>query len=148
MKRLLCVILSGVLALGILSGCGGNETAGNLFNKETLKSSGLDFGGLKMPLTENGDKITWMVTSEVTTLNDSYVVKKLRELTGVDLQLDILSPSSAEEKTIPETVAGEEESTGDTDEIVTETYDKSLHLSNGAPQLDPPGVSTPSVYDK
>ncbi len=98
MKRLLCVILSGVLALGILSGCGGNETAGNLFNKETLKSSGLDFGGLKMPLTENGDKITWMVTSEVTTLNDSYVVKKLRELTGVDVQLNAMPSSTATEK--------------------------------------------------
>ena len=42
----------------------------------------------------------------------------------------------------------EEKPSANMDEIVTETYDKSLHLSNGAPRLDPPGFQTPSIYDK
>lgn len=42
----------------------------------------------------------------------------------------------------------EEKPETEMDEIVTETYDKSLHLGSNAPRLDPPGVSTPSVYDK
>lgn len=41
----------------------------------------------------------------------------------------------------------EEKHDANMDEIVTETYDKSLHLSNSAPRLDPPGVQTPSIYD-
>lgn len=41
----------------------------------------------------------------------------------------------------------EENKKPEMDEIVTETYDKSLHLSNGAPRLDPPGAVTPSIYD-
>ena len=99
MKKLITAILAVSMLAACLSGCGTEKTAGNLFNEEVYKSSGLDFGGLEMPLSENGEKVTWAVTSDVTTLNDSYVVKKIRELTGVDLQLDILSPSSAEEKT-------------------------------------------------
>ena len=53
-----------------------------------------------------------------------------------------------EEKTSPEFAETEGEPKPEMDEIVTETYDKSLHLSHGAPPLDPPGVSTPSIYDK
>ena len=42
-----------------------------------------------------------------------------------------------EEKTSPEIAETEGEPKPEMDEIVTETYDKSLHLSPGAPPLDP-----------
>ncbi len=37
---------------------------------------------------------------------------------------------------------------GDDDAIVTETYDKTLHLKEGEPTLMPPGQVCPSAYDK
>ena len=97
-KFIILMMIIAVLA-GSMSGCGSTSAGKSLFNEKTLKTSGLDFGGLKMPLSETGEQITWAVTSDVTTLNDSYVVKKLRELTGVNLKLDIMTPSTAEEKT-------------------------------------------------
>lgn len=37
---------------------------------------------------------------------------------------------------------------GDEDAIVTETYDKTLHVKEGEPTLMPPGQVCPSKYDK
>ena len=100
MKRLNAVI-AAVIVISLLAGCGsgsGIPKAGKLYDDEVIKSSGLDFGGLEMPLSKDGERVTWAVNSDVTDLNDSYVVKKLREITGIDVRLDIMPPSNAAEK--------------------------------------------------
>ena len=95
MKKKLCVLMAVILALSLLAGCSEKKTASTLYNPDVVVK---DAGGLKMPLTEDDTEIRWSVTSSVYTLNDSYVIKKMREMTGVNVQLDIYPAASAMEK--------------------------------------------------
>lgn len=96
MKKIISLILVCFMVMGFFAGCANNnQNASSLYNPD-LKVG--DTGGLKIPLSENAQKITWSVSSSNNNLNDSYVVKKIKEATGIDLELVILSPSTALEK--------------------------------------------------
>ncbi len=95
MKKILCLILSVFMLASVLSGCGNKATENALYNPDVKIG---DTGGLKMPLSETGEEITWMVTSTVDGLNDSWVTKKIREVTGVNLQLMTVNSSNFKEK--------------------------------------------------
>ncbi len=98
MKKIICLVLAMIMSVAMLSGCTGGKNNGNgssLYNPD-LKIG--DTGGLKLPLTDNDDEIVWSVSSANNGMNDSFVVKKIREATGVNLKLLVLAPSVAAEK--------------------------------------------------
>lgn len=96
MKKAIYLILAILVAVGSLSGCGKPKTVSEVYDPE-VKITG-DLGGLKLPLVDENTKLTWYVKSDVTTLNDSYVLKKIRAATGIDLELLIIPLAAGNEK--------------------------------------------------
>lgn len=96
MKKVLCLFLAVVLTAGMFAGCGNNNQSSSEFYNPDIKVG--DTGGLKLPLTNSNDKIVWSVCSSNNNLNDSFVVKRLREVTGVNLELMIFPSSTQKEK--------------------------------------------------
>ena len=98
MKRILATILATILAVSVFSGC----------KKEEVSTSGLydpsvpvkDAGGLELPLCEDDTEITWSVTADFDGLNESFVLQKLRAMTGVNVQLLTFPKSAAAEKIV------------------------------------------------
>lgn len=95
MKKKLYILTAVILVLTLLGGCSGKKTTSTLYNPDVVVK---DAGGLKLPLTEDDTEIRWSVTSSVDNINDSYVIKKMREMTGVNVQLDVYPAASAMEK--------------------------------------------------
>ena len=95
MKKILCLLMSITMILTLFAGCGNNVSENSPYNPDIKVG---DTGGLKMPLTKTGEEITWSVTSQESNLNDSYVAKKLREITGVNVKLEVYPSSTAMEK--------------------------------------------------
>jgi len=97
MKKVLCLALAVVMAVSLFSGCSENKktTISAIYNPDVKVG---DTGGLELPLTESEEKVVWSVTSSQTNLNDSFVVKRLREATGVNLELLVFPSASAKEK--------------------------------------------------
>ncbi len=84
------LLLSLLLIFSILSGCADNNSGGNL----AVKGDYGDTGGLKLPLTEDGTKISALITETGNLkINDSPVVTELRKRTGINL--DVIAVSSA-----------------------------------------------------
>ena len=96
MKKVLCLMLAVIMTVAMFSGCGEKKGANNALYNPDIKIG--DTGGLEMPLSETAEEISWLLTSTVDGLNDSYVIKKIREITGVNLQVEAVSPSGATEK--------------------------------------------------
>lgn len=94
-KRIIAFGLSALMCLP-LAGCGGGGT-NTIFNEETAEKLG-DTGGLKLPLTNKSETVEWSITTSNENFNESYVAKKLREVTGVDVQFRIVPSASAKEK--------------------------------------------------
>jgi len=100
MKKILCLMLAIVLAMGIFSGCGQNEntSAIEVYSKEELTPEKIgDYGKLKLPFAK-GEKIEILVSSDISNLEDLLVVKELEKRTGADLELTIVPPSAANDK--------------------------------------------------
>ena len=95
MKKILCLLMAVTMILSMLAGCQNSQNEASLYNPD-IKIG--DTGGLKMPLTKTGEEITWSVTSAEANLNDSYIVKKLREITGVNVKLEVFPVATAVEK--------------------------------------------------
>lgn len=96
MKKIISLILSVIMIMSVFAGCGNDSgSVSELYNPD-LKIA--DTGGLKMPLTDSTDPYTWLVASSASGLEESFVVKKIREATGVNLQLIVLPLSTAGEK--------------------------------------------------
>ena len=97
MKKILALALAVVLSVSVFSGCKNNNvtTSSTLYDPSVLVK---DAGGLELPLSDSDEKITWSVDSDVDGLNDSFVLKKLRAMTGVDVQLEVYPTSAAGEK--------------------------------------------------
>ncbi len=97
MKKILLFGLSILMVISTLSGCGekNEKLTSSLFNPD-LKLE--DTGGLELPLSDGTEEIVWSVDSSLTDLNDSYVAKKLREATGVNVQILAFAESLAAEK--------------------------------------------------
>jgi len=96
MKKVLCLMLSVIMIASLFAGCGSNKASENSLYNPEIKIG--DTGGLEMPLSEKPEEITWLVTSSVDGLNDSYVAKKIREITGVNLQIQTVAGASAADK--------------------------------------------------
>ena len=84
MKKIWAFVLAGVIAISCFGGCkGGNEdTASKGINVKLG-----DTGGLKLPLDNNNTELTFLVCSAKDKMNDSFVLQKMREATGVNIQL-------------------------------------------------------------
>ena len=96
MKKALSFVLLFVMLTGVLSGCGNNNTTTSEVYDPTIKVG--DTGGLKLPLTNEAMTIKWQVVSTETDLNDSWFMQKLRGITGVDVQLNVMQTSTVNEK--------------------------------------------------
>ncbi len=95
MKKAICLFMALILSIGMLSSCGKKEITSALYNPDAKVG---DTGGLELPLADGTQEIHWSVSSTVDTINTSYVANKLREYTGVNVQLDVYPTGSAGEK--------------------------------------------------
>lgn len=96
MKKIMALSLAAVMTVSVFSGCGKKETITSALFNPDLKLE--DTGGLELPLADGTEEITWSVDCSETDLNDSYVAKKIREATGVNLNLLAFPESVAAEK--------------------------------------------------
>ena len=94
MKKALSLILAVIMAVSVFAGCQDSENS-QIYNPDVKVG---DTGGLKLPLTDSTDKIVWSVDSSITNLNDSFVIKRMREATGVNLELLIIPAATSAEK--------------------------------------------------
>ncbi len=104
MKRIISLILSLVLLLTCFAGCSKETYTGTLFNEETVKKLG-DTGGIELPLTNEDVTVTWQVVSSENNLNESWFIKKLEEVTGINIEL-IVMPSSTKVEKLNAMIAG------------------------------------------
>ena len=95
MKKALCLLMALIIVIGIFAGCTNNTTANEVYDPNIKVG---DTGGLKMPLTKEPMTVTWQVVSTETNINDSWFMEKLRGITGVDVQLNIMQSSTLNEK--------------------------------------------------
>ena len=95
MKKILCLMLAIFMVAGLMSGC---KEGGNVSSVYDPSVEVKDSGGLKLPISEDGEKITWSVTSAVTNHNDTFFAQTLRKMTGVNVQFDTYPISTAMEK--------------------------------------------------
>jgi len=95
MKKNIYFLITFIVILSLLAGCSPKTTTNSLYNPDVVVK---DAGGLKLPLCDEPVEIRWSVTSSVSDLNDSYVLKKMREMTGVNVQLDVYPAATAMEK--------------------------------------------------
>lgn len=96
MKKFWVVTLAVAIFASILTGCG-QEQAGEQINDIDVAALG-DLGGLEMPLDNKNTKITWIVASSVEGLNDKYAMQALRNITGVNVQLEVYPLSTVNDK--------------------------------------------------
>ena len=96
MKKKLCLLMAVAVICAVVSGCGGNTGTTSELYDPTVKVG--DTGGLKLPLTDEAMTINWQVVSSETGLNDSWFIKKLRAVTGVDVELNVMPASTVNEK--------------------------------------------------
>ncbi len=95
MKKALCLAVSVMMILSLFAGCAISQNSSSFYNPDVKVG---DTGGLKLPISKNGEEIVWSVTSAEANLNESYVANKLREMTGVNVQLLVFPVASAKEK--------------------------------------------------
>ena len=91
------LLISLLLVVSMLAGC-----AANGGNEETVAVEGEygDTGGVKLPLTNEGTKITALITETGNlNINDSPVIKELRKRTGIDLDVTSISSAALVQKT-------------------------------------------------
>lgn len=96
MKKTLALILAVILAVSVFSGCKKNEASTSTLYDPSVPVK--DAGGLELPLCEDDTEITWSVDANYDGLNESYVVQKMRAMTGVNVQLLVFPTSAAGEK--------------------------------------------------
>jgi len=101
MKKRLALILAVFMVLSLLTACG--DKVGNT-NIETASKEELDpavigdYSTLKLPIDKNGTTITVMCNTDVTTNNDSVIIKELRRRTGINVQILGVPTSAFKEK--------------------------------------------------
>ena len=101
MWKFLAFVIAVTLMCTMLSACGNNS--GNaefeIATKEELDPSKIgDYGTLKLPIDTKGTTIEMLCATDVTTNNDSVVVKELRRRTGLNVQVIAIPVSAYKEK--------------------------------------------------
>ena len=95
MKRVICALLS-ILLLFSMAACGTQQNAGTQTSSEITGIG--DAGGLKLPLTDKGETVTWAVSSSISNLDELFVHQRLEEITGVSIHIEAYPPSTVQEK--------------------------------------------------
>jgi len=96
MKKILALILAVILAVSVFTGCKkGTDSVSSLYDPSVPVK---DAGGLELPLCDDATTVTWSVSSNQPDLNESYVIEKMRAMTGVNVQLEVFPSSTAGEK--------------------------------------------------
>ncbi len=88
--KFISLALSLIMMCSFLSACGQNNTNVDfeIASKEELDPAKIgDYSTLKLPIDKNGTKIEVMCNTDVTSNNDSVVIKELRRRTGLDVQI-------------------------------------------------------------
>ena len=89
-KKLNSLILCVALILSVIAGCGHPEQSGDieLATRDELKPEKIgDYSTLKLPIDTKGTTIEILCNTDVTTNNDSVVIKELRRRTGLNVQI-------------------------------------------------------------
>ena len=76
MKKLLSLLLAIILAAGCFAGCNGNNQTSQMeiYSKKDLTVEKIgDCGGLKLPFA-NGERIDIVIATDLTNLNDTFVI--------------------------------------------------------------------------
>lgn len=95
MKRMICGLLCAITIISMAS-CNKQQNANTQHSIGTSDVG--DTGGLKLPLTSKNETITWAVSSSISNLNELFVHQKLKEITGVNVQIDAYPTSTIQEK--------------------------------------------------
>ena len=107
MKKILNLLLAIVIVTGCFAGCSQNNRTSQMeiYSKKDLTVEKIgDYGDLELPFA-NGEKIEILISTELTKLNDSLVVKELRKRTGADIDITEI-PVSAEKDKVSTIIAG------------------------------------------
>lgn len=99
MKKFMMLLLAASLTVTAAAGCSKEtkDTEENGAAEISLENLG-DTGGIELPIDKNNTKLTWVVCSDVENINDKLIVKKIREITGIDLQLEAYPASTISDK--------------------------------------------------
>ena len=97
MKQWLYLLLLCIFIGGVFVGCG-NQGGENIFQLGGQEYALGDTGGLTLPLTTENETLSYLVTSGVSDLNNKYIIQVLREVTGVNLQVEAYPASTVNEK--------------------------------------------------
>ena len=100
MKKALVLVLSFVLVVSFFAGCQ-NETVTTdvgTMTREEIKEFEEASGGIKLPITTNGETIVFMSESSNTGMTDSVVIKELSRRTGAKIEVLELPAASMSEK--------------------------------------------------
>ncbi len=97
--KILSLILAMLLVAGIISGCNNNKAPFEIASKEELDPKKIgDYSTLKLPIDKKGTTISILCSTDVTTNNDSVIVKELRRRTGLDVQILAVPVATAKQK--------------------------------------------------
>ena len=100
-KKILLGVLASAMTVSCFSGCGKKESA----NFEVATPEELDpakigyYSTLKLPIDDNFTKVSILVASDHTGLNDTAVIKELRRRTGLNVDIVSFPQASLAEKT-------------------------------------------------
>ena len=95
MKKIIAAALAAVMAASCLAGCGSSDNSTTGTNSNVKLG---DTGGLELPLDTKNTELRFLVCSSKENMNDSYVLQKLREVTGINVQLMVFPSSTIAEK--------------------------------------------------
>ena len=113
MKKLLIIALTVVMMFSVLAGCTntGQQTPSPtqaVDKSPTEQPTGEpttepednygDTGGLTLPLVDKEVKLTWMLVTSLTDVNDKPIIKELEKRTGINLDIQAVPGSSYAEK--------------------------------------------------
>ena len=101
MKKIIFLLLAIFIVTSSFTGCQNrtSELDFDIATKEELDPAKIgDYSTLKLPIDIKGTTITMLCSTDVTTNNDSVVIKELRRRTGLNVQVMAIPVSAYKEK--------------------------------------------------
>lgn len=100
MKKFLALVLALVLAVSLFTGCQPKTVTTDVgtMTRDEIKAFEEASGGIKLPITTNGETIVFMTESSNTGMTDSVVIKELSRRTGAKVEVLELPAASMSEK--------------------------------------------------
>ncbi len=97
MKKIIALVLCTLLFVSILTACGtnGGTKEGALY----VEGDYGDTGGIKLPISKNGEKLSIVAQSSENNLQQSWYIQELIKRTGIDLEVITIPSSTFAEKT-------------------------------------------------